>query len=128
MKSMQPIKISFLNHMFEHGRKVFGCFLDVSKPFDKVWIAGVYTNCSQDWVWEVECGWLPNICILALKPKLVQTLSRKNEDSAAEISQSVWIKPERNSARCSEKCSGSLKLLLFEIWPVGYDHKEKFLK
>ena len=27
-----------INHMLERGSKVFGCFLDVCKAFDKVWI------------------------------------------------------------------------------------------
>ena len=27
-----------INHMLERGSKIFGCFLDVRKAFDKVWI------------------------------------------------------------------------------------------
>ena len=27
-----------INHMIEHGSKVFSCFLDVRKAFDTVWI------------------------------------------------------------------------------------------
>ena len=30
-----------INHMLERGSKVFGCFLDVRKAFDKVWIDGL---------------------------------------------------------------------------------------
>ena len=30
-----------INHMLERGSKVFGCFLDVSKAFDTVWIDGL---------------------------------------------------------------------------------------
>ena len=28
-----------INHMLEHGSKIFSCFLDVRKAFDTVWIA-----------------------------------------------------------------------------------------
>ena len=30
-----------INHMLERGSKVFGCFLDVHKAFDTVWIDGL---------------------------------------------------------------------------------------
>ena len=30
-----------INHMLEQGSKVFGCFLDVWKAFDKVWVDGL---------------------------------------------------------------------------------------
>ena len=30
-----------VNHMLERGSKVFGCFLDVQKAFDTVWIDGL---------------------------------------------------------------------------------------
>ena len=29
-----------INHMLERGSKVFSCFLDVQKAFDRVWIDG----------------------------------------------------------------------------------------
>ena len=30
-----------INHMLERGSKIFGCFLDVGKAFDTVWIDGL---------------------------------------------------------------------------------------
>ena len=33
--------IETINHMLEHGSKVFSCFLDVRKVFDTVWIDGL---------------------------------------------------------------------------------------
>ena len=44
--SIGCIKASFtiletINHMLEHGSKVLGCFLDVCKAFDTVWIDGL---------------------------------------------------------------------------------------
>ena len=36
-----------INHMLEHGSKVFGCFFDVRKAFDAVWIDGLLYRVSQ---------------------------------------------------------------------------------
>ena len=37
-----------INHMLERGIKVFGCFLDVRKAFDTVWIDGLLLKlCSE---------------------------------------------------------------------------------
>ena len=32
------ILLETINHMLEHGSKGFGCFLDVRKAFDTIWI------------------------------------------------------------------------------------------
>ena len=48
-----PFKASFtnletINHMLECGSKVFGCFLDVRKAFDTVWIDGLLFKLFSD--------------------------------------------------------------------------------
>ena len=37
-----------INHMLERGSKVFGCFLDVRKAFDSVWIDGLLFKLSSE--------------------------------------------------------------------------------
>ena len=37
-----------INHMLERGSKVFGCFLDVRKAFDTVWIDGLLFKLFSD--------------------------------------------------------------------------------
>ena len=37
-----------INHMLERGSKVFGCFLDVKKAFDTVWIDGLLFKLFSD--------------------------------------------------------------------------------
>ena len=37
-----------INHMLERGSKIFGCFLDVQKAFDTVWIDGLLYKLSYD--------------------------------------------------------------------------------
>ena len=43
-----------ISHMLERGNKIFGCFLDVRKAFDTVWIDG-YSNYLQN-LERGECG------------------------------------------------------------------------
>ena len=37
-----------INYMLERGSKVFGCFLDVRKAFDTVWIDGLRCKLFTD--------------------------------------------------------------------------------
>ena len=37
-----------INHILERGSKVFGCFLDVRKAFDTVWIDGLLFKLFSD--------------------------------------------------------------------------------
>ena len=45
-----------INHMLERGSKVFGCFLDVRKAFDTVWIDGLLYKFFPNSESEGACG------------------------------------------------------------------------
>ena len=45
-----------INHMLERGNKVFGCFLDVRKAFDTVWIDGLLFKIFLNSASEDACG------------------------------------------------------------------------
>ena len=45
-----------INHMLEHGRKVFSCFLDVRKAFDAVCVDGILYKLFSELGIGVECG------------------------------------------------------------------------
>ena len=45
-----------INHMLEHGSKVFSCFLDVWKAFSTVGLTGCFSNCFLIWELMVEFG------------------------------------------------------------------------
>ena len=45
-----------INHMLEKGSKIFGCFLDVCKAFDTVWIDGLSFKLFTELELKGECG------------------------------------------------------------------------
>ena len=58
-----------INPMLERGSKVFGCYLNVRKAFDTVWIDGLLYKLFTEFDIGVECGWPLQTCTLKSEVK-----------------------------------------------------------
>ena len=83
-----------INHMLEHGSKVFGCFLDVRNAFDTVWIDGLLYKLFSEFAVKGRMWLAIKLCIRVSKHRFF-TLAHflENLMSHKELARAEYLPP-----------------------------------
>ena len=90
----RPLTIlEFINHLLERGSKVFGCFLDVRKAFDTVWIDGLLFKLYSEFGIKGRMWLVIRNLYTGVKAQVLYSgsFSRKCYFAAGENSCSVYV-------------------------------------
>ena len=87
-----------INHMLERGSKVLGCFLDVRKAFDTVWIDGLPYKLFSEFGFKGRMWLLLKLCVRVSKHRLftlahfLENLMSQKKPARAEYLPSSFTK------------------------------------